>query len=818
VHAPSLFQPYRPPSPPTPEDSGQFSPPPLPIPPPRGLEDSPPPPIETRASEIIPTRSQSDGYPKSHVHSVPEVQSEMFHLPSQPSAPSRFSSVPPLRATETWQPGKVDSDMVPIATPNGSVAVAHGDMRSSKLGFAHPDDVRVAHQEIMRSIPVLPSQSSTPPARPRPKVTIEDVPEDSRAISKGIHTSVPTITPSVPASSRPVQPLQHTALASANPTSKSAVVDQPKSSPQSRIKDPPLHRNTEPSAVLAAPPMPPPTPAPTPTRVPPSAPPVHPTFPPPVQAAPPQRATPHPVSSRIHQRAAEMFQSSKLSTPGGINSGATGNGNNLKSTAVPVQTNYNPVGTAPGQQQPADGASVQTPWASRLVNVPTTTAPHYSASATASTTKVAAPATIGSGPPVGAPGHTSAPSTTQPPPAPDPFRHQSSRPGPLSIPSIDVTSATVMSTAVKNGHQEQPIVDSTRPRDVTPSTTRNLPSSSHIYPASARPGTSSAATQQTHVTPAQPSTHYRTVSLPITASSSAVQKPPSPRKYSQPISSTTVSTQPFPSRPSAPESQSARGPVAGHVSTAAPVRSARLPPPDRATDSDMLKTPSSIAPSPMLNPDTSNAGPQSIALPIRARQASTDSKDDKKKTSGLFGLFRTRTLSTKATDPAAVSTVTRASLDQGRARLDTSVVVAPTTTPVSRGVTSTSAPKKLYSAPPPAASTSTRTGSQSKFKDRVANPANPPPPTQTAREHTTPHIFTSLKFLTMHSKRNRTVSAASLDVCDGNTAVSILFPLSDVQVIMPVDRPILWSDLLIPLPSAKLDLYLLLYPRIFATR
>ena len=776
MHAPSLFQPYRPPSLPTPEDSGQSSPPPLPVPPPRGLEDSPPPPIGTRASEIIPTRAQSDGYPRSYMHSVPEVQSEMFHLPSQPPAPS----VPPPRATEAWQPGKVDSNMVPMATSNGSVAVVHGDARSSKLAFAQPDNVQVVHHEIMRSIPVLPSQSSAPHARPRPKVTIEDVPEDLRALSKGTLTSVPPITPSVPTSSRPVQPLQHTAVANANSTSKSAVVDQPKSSPQSRIKDLPLHRNTEPGAMLAAPPMPPPTPAPaavpTPVRVPSSVPPTHPTFPPSAQAAPAQRATSHPVSSRIHQRAAEMLQASKLSTSTGINSVATGSGD--KSTAAPLQITYNPVGTTPSQQQPANGASVQSPWASRPVNAPTTTAPHHSASATASTTKVSAPTTtIGSGPSAGAPGlHISAPSTSiniQPPPAPDPFRHPS-RPGPLSIPSIDVTSTTVMSTAVKNAHQEQPVVDSTRPRDVTPSTTRNLPSSSYIHPSSARPGTSSATTQQTHVTPAQPPTHYRTVSLPITTSSSTVQKPPSPRKYSQPISSTIVSTQPFPSHPSAPESQPVRAPVVGHTSTAAPVRSARLQPPDRTHDSDMLKTPSSIAPSPMLNPHTSNAEPQSIAPPIRTRQVSTDSKDDKKK--GLFGLFRARTLSSKATDPPAVSTATRASLDQGRTHPDTSVVV-PTTTPVSRGVISTSAPKESYSAPPPVASTSTRTGSQSKFKGRVANPiTNLPPPTQTAREHkdATPHIF---KLLTMHSKRNRTVSAASLDVCDGNTAVSILFPL-----------------------------------------
>jgi len=759
VDAPSLFEPYRPPSP-TYGDSGQFSPPPLPIPPPRGLEDSPPPPIETRASEIIPTRSQSDGHPQSYVHSVPEVQSEMLHLPSQLSAILQPSFVPP-RVTETWQPSRVDSNSVPTATSNGSVAMAHGDAKSPNPAFAQSNDVQVVHQEIIRSISVPPSQTSAP-TRSRPKVTIEDVTED-------VPTSMQTITPSVLASSKPMQPSQHTTAANANSMSRSAVVDQPshKSSPQPRSRDSPL------SAMPAAPPMPPPTPAALPlaSRAPSSAPPTQPTFPLSSQEGPAQRATPHTVSSRTHQRAAEILLASKLSSSTGTNSGATGSVD--KSTAAPVQTT---IGTATGQQQPANGASVQSPWASRPINAPTTAAPHPSASATASMAKVAAPTTIGSGPPVGIPGlYTSAPPSsinTQPPSAPDPSRHQPSRSGPLSIPSVDATTTTVMSTAaVKNAHQEQPIIDSTRPRDVTPSVTRNLPSSSLIYPTTARPGTSSATTQQTHVTPAQPSIHYRAVSLPITPSSSAVQKPPSPRKYSQPIPSTTVSTQPFPSRPAVPEPQSARVPVSGHMPTPAPTRSARLPPPDRTNDSDMLKTPSSIAPSPMLNPDTSNTGPQSITVPIRARQVSTDSKDDKKKATGLFGLFRARTLSSKAVDPPAVLSAARASLDQGRTHPDPSIITS-TAAAVPRGGTSTS----TSNAPPQVASTSTRVGSQSKFKGRVPNPIPiPPPPTQTAREHkdATPHIFTPFKFLTMHSKRNRTVSAASLDVCDGNTAVSI---------------------------------------------
>ncbi|KAG9318772.1 hypothetical protein JVU11DRAFT_871 [Chiua virens] len=189
----------------------------------------------------------------------------------------------------------------------------------------------------------------------------------------------------------------------------------------------------------------------------------------------------------------------------------------------------------------------------------------------------------------------------------------------------------------------------------------------------------------------------------------------------------------------------------------------------------MLKTPSSIAPSPMLNPDTSAAASQSIAVPIRARQSSTDSKDDKKKPTGLFGLFRTRTLSSKAVDPPAVPAATRASLDQGRVHPDVSNIV-PAGTSAPRGVTSTSAPREWNSAQVPATSTSARAGSQPKATGRVPDPIPfPPPKVARERKDPAPHMFTPFKLLSMHSKRNRTVSAASLDVCDGNTAVSTLF-------------------------------------------
>ncbi|KAF8447623.1 hypothetical protein L210DRAFT_850103 [Boletus edulis BED1] len=182
----------------------------------------------------------------------------------------------------------------------------------------------------------------------------------------------------------------------------------------------------------------------------------------------------------------------------------------------------------------------------------------------------------------------------------------------------------------------------------------------------------------------------------------------------------------------------------------------------------------------MLNPGTSNAIPQSIAVPIRPRQVSIESKDDKKK--GLFGLFRTRTLSSKAVDPPPFPSTTSASLEQGKVHPD--VLAAPlTTTPVPRAATS--APKQSHSMPPAVASTSTRAASQTKFRSRAPDPTVIPPPRQKTREQkdVTPHMFTPFKFLTMHSKRNRTVSAASLDVCDGNTATNTVIGSPDQSTV-----------------------------------
>ncbi|KAF8844571.1 hypothetical protein BDN67DRAFT_725072 [Paxillus ammoniavirescens] len=285
-----------------------------------------------------------------------------------------------------------------------------------------------------------------------------------------------------------------------------------------------------------------------------------------------------------------------------------------------------------------------------------------------------------------------------------------------------------------------------------------------------------------------------------------------------------VSTQPFPSRPPPPAPQPARVPVSGHLSTPAPPRSTRLPPPlDRATskDSEVLKTPSSIAPSPMLNPAPTSSVPPPITVPIRTRQVSTDSKDSKKKAANFFGLFRTKSGSSKPLDPPVTSTTTRASTDNQRVHTDAPSTSAPAATPAPQRVASSSAvkePKERTPALQPAASA--HAGAQPKPKGKVLDPIIIPPPQKATRERdTAPHNFTPFKFLTMHSKRNRTMSAASLDVCDGNTAVSRIFLLLRrclVNFALDCIRPIPSLDHLI-IRLSRLSHYLLLYHRLCVT-
>ncbi|KAH7889279.1 hypothetical protein F5I97DRAFT_1801655 [Phlebopus sp. FC_14] len=168
---------------------------------------------------------------------------------------------------------------------------------------------------------------------------------------------------------------------------------------------------------------------------------------------------------------------------------------------------------------------------------------------------------------------------------------------------------------------------------------------------------------------------------------------------------------------------------------------------------------------------------QSTTIPIRTRQSSTDSKDSKKKAAGLFnfGLFRTKSGSSKLVEnpvgPAPPPA--RASVDHQRSHTD-----APPPTATHRAHPSSvpkEAKERTTTSHPATLAYGGTSFSQSKPGTKVPDPISIPPPTNYPvrdRKDSLSNIFTPFKFLTMNNKRNRTISAASLDVCDGNTATN----------------------------------------------
>ncbi|KAG2078040.1 hypothetical protein BDR04DRAFT_444011 [Suillus decipiens] len=325
-----------------------------------------------------------------------------------------------------------------------------------------------------------------------------------------------------------------------------------------------------------------------------------------------------------------------------------------------------------------------------------------------------------------------------------------------------------------------------------------------LYPASHRHATPVSTNQQpSHST--HPIPHHRTVSLPTpqpVSTSNTNPRPSSPRKISQPLLSSATSTQPFPSssqgnvlsRPSktAEPSWASRVAVSGHPSTPAPSR-AHLPPTmNRAFshESEILMTPSSIAPSmpkTPQTPQTSFNSPLHVAAPpTRQRQMSTESKESKKKTGGfLGGLFRTMSGSGSSKpleSPAARSP--KLSMEQHKSP----VIVAP---PMQHSKSSSSpneSKDKAVASALPAHTVQTALAPSSvsvqpkvpkdrtrKHPEMTTSSSHPP----RDRKHPSSNVFSPFSFLT--SKRNRTMSGASLDVCDGNTAVCMIFMLSDVE-------------------------------------
>ena len=378
------------------------------------------------------------------------------------------------------------------------------------------------------------------------------------------------------------------------------------------------------------------------------------------------------------------------------------------------------------------------------------------------------------------------------------MKPHSSRPivPPVTIPQGPNVRAVVNAVNAKSQVQDPPIPnDSTRYRGFLSSASRYASAMNPLYPATHRQPIPAINNQQSK--PPLSNSFHRTVSLPQPIPSfNANPRPPSPRKFSQPlVNSNATSTQPFPTTSSqanapsrsakAAEPSWSRVAVSGHPSTPAPSR-APLPPAINRTfsqESEVLLTPSSIAPSMPKTPQMSFSSVSQAAAPaMRQRQVSTDSRESKKKPGGFFGgLLRTMSGSRPLDSPAAPSPVKTFIGGQ-----KSPTVAAP---PIQQSKSSSSAVKQsrentmaptaahrvqTQTAPNPLTSTSVQPHApRAKTRTKVADPVAVPPP-QPSREQKQPSstsVFSQFMFL---SKRKRTVSGASVDVCDGSNTVCMI--------------------------------------------
>ncbi|KIO06468.1 hypothetical protein M404DRAFT_73225, partial [Pisolithus tinctorius Marx 270] len=164
--------------------------------------------------------------------------------------------------------------------------------------------------------------------------------------------------------------------------------------------------------------------------------------------------------------------------------------------------------------------------------------------------------------------------------------------------------------------------------------------------------------------------------------------------------------------------------------------------------------------------------PPPAAMPVRQRQISTDSKDSTKKKHAIFSMFRTKSGSKQYENPAP-SPPARTSTDQQRSHTDPPAAVSSSQRPAK------DLKERPHTQQAAAPSTSSHANggalhAQPRSKSRSPNPVTAPPvkPSTRDRKESGSNLLTPFKFLTMNSKRNRTMSAASLDVCDGNTATN----------------------------------------------
>jgi hypothetical protein len=231
--------------------------------------------------------------------------------------------------------------------------------------------------------------------------------------------------------------------------------------------------------------------------------------------------------------------------------------------------------------------------------------------------------------------------------------------------------------------------------------------------------------------------------LPARKSSSSSIKPPSHPAPPPPVSSSYY-LRPDLQQPTV----STRVPVSGPSSSLAPSRS-RLPSqPSRNTSKEsILMTPSSLAPSMLPKTDHSRVPPMA---PI-SRQESNQSKDSSKKKNGFLNMFRSKTPAQKTYEvwhPPAFDKQRNQSQSSLQSTTGKVPVLASSSSTID-GVASTSQRK----APAPIA---------------VNLPLHP-----VGRKEPDQKVFSAFKFL--HTKRNRTVSHASVEAQDGQTQTAVSF-------------------------------------------
>jgi hypothetical protein len=231
--------------------------------------------------------------------------------------------------------------------------------------------------------------------------------------------------------------------------------------------------------------------------------------------------------------------------------------------------------------------------------------------------------------------------------------------------------------------------------------------------------------------------------LPAQKSSSNSIKP----SYSAPPppAGSSYHPRPDPQQPTV----STRVAVSGHLSTSTPLRS-RLPsqPPRNTSKESILLTPSSLAPSMLPKADHSRVPPM---VPI-SRQESNQSKDSHKKKNGFLNIFRS-----KAPTPAQKSYEVWHPPTSDRQRNQSQISLQSTgKVPVVASSSSTI---------DGVASTSHRKGLAPIAVDLPLHAAGRKEPDQ--------KIFSAFKFL--HTKRNRTVSHASIEAQDGQTQTAVSF-------------------------------------------